>query len=145
VQQGNKRLLNILLCGEPALEHRLLSNTEFKALLLQVTHRFLLEPMSADALSPFLASYLEKAGLSGLTIEPAAMSYFHKSCKGYPGPALAICQLLVNAKLGQTEFLTVNKDELVRLIKASVTGQALPAVNIETVTNGWLWDQLEQY
>ena len=51
IQVGAQRRLNIVLCGEPSLESRLLSNSEFKSLLLNVSHKFLLEPMDMPTLS----------------------------------------------------------------------------------------------
>ncbi|MDD9889035.1 MAG: ATP-binding protein, partial [Gammaproteobacteria bacterium] len=82
VQTGSRRMLNIVLCGDTSLESRLLSNSEFKSLLLHVSHKFYLEPMDPETLSLFFVTYLEKAGMPGIQLEPKAMNYFYKSCKG---------------------------------------------------------------
>ncbi len=127
VQVDSNRVLNIVLCGEPALEKRLLTNQEFKALLLSVSHRFVLEPMDGEALSQFFYKYAEKSGIPGLQLEPAAMSYFYKSCKGYPGPAQNMCRLMVQARLGQTEMLPIGRAELVKILKHADSNQVLPS------------------
>ena len=55
------------------------------------------------------------------------MNYFYKSCKGFPGPSTAFCQLMVVARLGQAELLPISKGELVRLVKSAADNQALPS------------------
>ena len=90
VQVGTRRMLNIVLCGDTSLEQRLLSNAEFKSLLLQVSHKFYLEPMDAETLSMFFITYLEKAGMQGLQLDPTAMNYFYKSCKLKIYPSLSL-------------------------------------------------------
>ena len=127
VQVDSKRVLNIVLCGEPTLEKRLLTNQEFKSLLLSVSHRFVLEPMGAEALSQFFYRYAEKSGIPGLQLEPAAMSYFYKACKGYPGPAQNMCRLMVQARLGETEMLPIGRAELVTILKHAANKQVLPS------------------
>ena len=67
VQVDTRRMLNIVLCGEPSLEKRLLSNKEFKSLLLNVSHRFQLEPMDAEELGRFFYRYLEESGYARAT------------------------------------------------------------------------------
>ena len=125
IQHAGQRLLNIVLCGEPSLEQRLLTRQEFKSLLLNVSHKFLLEPMDDDTLSHFLISYLEKAGLPGLQLMPTAMTYFRRSCKGYPGPAATLCRLIVDARLGQVELTPIDKGELANLVKNASNSQLL--------------------
>lgn len=127
VQVDSKRVLNIVLCGEPTLEKRLLTNQEFKSLLLSVSHRFVLEPMDAEALSQFFYRYAEKSGIPGLQLEPAAMSYFYKACKGYPGPAQNMCRLMVQERLGETEMLPIGRAELVTILKHAANKQVLPS------------------
>jgi len=127
VQVDSKRVLNIVLCGEPTLEKRLLTNQEFKSLLLNVSHRFVLEPMNPEALSQFFYRYAEKSGIPGLQLEPAAMSYFYKACKGYPGPAQNMCRLMVQARLGETEMLPIGRAELVKILKHAGSKQVLPS------------------
>lgn len=137
IQYGDKRMLNIVLCGEPSLNQRLLNKQEFKSLLLHVSHKFLLQPMGTETTSHFLVSYLEKAGLAGLQMEAAALAYFFKVCKGFPGPALTLCRLLVESRMGQTELTSISKDELVSLIKNSAEAQILPSTQYLD-TNRWL-------
>jgi len=129
IQVGMHRSLNILLCGEAALKNRLLSNDEFKSLLLSISNRFVLQAMDAQTLPQFFLAYLEKAEMPGLQLEPAAINYFYKCCKGYPGPATALCQLIVEARLGSVELTPIGKDELVRLVKSAGSEQSLPTSN----------------
>lgn len=125
VQVQKKRVLNILLCGEMSLEKRLLSNQEFKSLLLSVTNRFILEPMDKDTLAQFFYRYAEKCGVPGLQLEAAAMNYFYKSCRGYPGPALSLCRILVDSRLGNTDITPISKGEISLLLKNN-SGLRLP-------------------
>ncbi|NKB32077.1 MAG: AAA family ATPase [Pseudomonadales bacterium] len=127
VQTGAKRMPNVVLCGDISLEQRLLSNSEFKSLLLQVSHKFYLEPMDPETLNLFFVTYLDKAGMPGLQLEPTAMNYFYKSCKGYPEPATAICRLMVESRLGKTELSPISKYELSSLIKGASANQNLPS------------------
>ena len=126
IQVGTQRMLNIVLCGDTSLERRLLSNAEFKSLLLQVSHKFYLEPMDAETLSMFFVAYLEKAGMPGLQLDSTAMSYFYKSCKGFPEPATTLCRLMIDARLGKTELLPITKEELAHLIKSASADENLP-------------------
>jgi len=128
VQVNKKRLLNILLCGEPDLEKRLLSNREFKSLLLNVSHKFKLEPMNEEELGQFFYRFVNKAGLPGLQLEPSALGYFFKLCKGFPGPAANMCQLIVAARKNSAELHPVSKTELVKIFSAANGEQALPTV-----------------
>ncbi len=127
IQADTKRMLNIVLCGEPSLESRLLSNQEFRSLLQSVSHRFLLEPMDLETLGQFFHRYMEKAGLSGLQLETAAMSVFFKSSKGYPGPALSLCKLIVEARIGNANLAPMSKEEFQQLIKTAAGDQILPS------------------
>ncbi|MCG8414818.1 MAG: AAA family ATPase [Pseudomonadales bacterium] len=127
VQADTKRMLNIVLCGEPSLESRLLSNQEFRSLLQSVSHRFLLEPMDLETLGQFFYRYMDKAGLSGLQLETAAMNAFFKSSKGYPGPALSLCKLIAEARTGNADLTPVSKEEFQQLIKAAAGEQILPS------------------
>jgi type II secretory pathway predicted ATPase ExeA len=117
VQVQKKRVLNILLCGELSLEKRLLSKHEFKTMLLSVSNRYELTPMDRETLGQFLYRYVEKCGVPGLQLEPAAMNILYKSCRGYPGPALSLCRLLVESRQGSTDIRPVSKSELTQVLK----------------------------
>jgi type II secretory pathway predicted ATPase ExeA len=128
VQVNKKRLLNVLLCGEPGLEKRLLSNSEFKSLLLNVSHKFKLEPMNEEELAQSFYRFVEMAGLPGLQLEPSAIGYFFKLCKGFPGSAANMCQLIVAARKNSSELHPISKTELVEIFSAANGEQALPTV-----------------
>lgn len=123
IQLGVKRMLNILLCGEPGLEKRLRSRKEFKQLRLLISMRFYLKPMDPDTLNQFLILYLEAAGRPGLRLEAAAASKFYKLCKGYPGAAANLCRLMVDARSGASELSAVGKKELENLLRRSIPTQ----------------------
>jgi len=128
VQVNKKRLLNVLLCGEPGLEKRLLSNSEFKSLLLNVSHKFKLEPMNEEELAQSFYRFVDMAGLPGLRLEPSAIGYFFKLCKGFPGSAANMCQLIVAARKKSAELHPISKTELVKIFSAANGEQALPTV-----------------
>jgi len=128
VQVNKERLLNVLLCGEPGLEKRLLSNSEFKSLLLNVSHKFKLEPMNEEELAQSFYRFVDMAGLPGLRLEPSAIGYFFKLCKGFPGSAANMCQLIVAARKKSAELHPISKTELVKIFSAANGEQALPTV-----------------
>ncbi len=127
VQVDTKRMLNIVLCGEPSLDKRLLSNTELKSLLLSVSHRFQLEPMDGEELSRFFYRFVEKAGLPGLQLDTAAMGALLKASKGYPGAALSMCKLLVASKANDSTLSPVTKDEFQRLLRQASGSEVMPS------------------
>ncbi len=137
VQIAGKRVINVVLCGEPILEKRLNSKHEFKSLLHQVSHNFLLEPMDAETTSHFLLAFFEKMHLPGLQLEPAAMSQFYKSCKGFPGPAYSLCQLILSIREGDRELQTVSREELLRAIRSADSEQPIRSGDYR-VANRWL-------
>lgn len=112
VQLAQKRVINIVLCGEPELERRLNNKQEFRSLRQHVSHNFLLEPMNAATTSQFLSAYLGKVGLPDLCLEPAALNQFYKSCKGFPGPAYSLCQLVLAIHQDDIEKNPITKEEL---------------------------------
>jgi len=119
VQVEQKRIINIVLCGEPELERRLSRKKEFTSLLQHVSHNFLLEAMNAATTSHFLLAYLEKMELAGLQLEPAALNQFYKSCKGFPGPAYSLCQLVFASRQGSIEQSPITKGELLLAIRGA--------------------------
>ena len=123
IQVNMKRILNIVLCAEPALERRLRRKKEFRQLLLQISHRFYLQPMDTDTLNRFLILYLQQAGKTGLQLEAAALPIFYKLCKGFPGLAAQLCQLVVDARQEETDLWVVSKAELENLAQGSSLAQ----------------------
>lgn len=136
VQLNKERLLNIVLCGEPELERRLHSGANLKRLSMQVSNKFYLEPMSPETLQDFFALFLEKASMPGLQLEPAAMDYFVKACKGFPGPALALSAAIVSARGASAVITPVGKTELADLARNSSESQAL-AISLFLEPNKW--------
>lgn len=123
VQVQQKRVINLVLCGEPELERRLSRKKEFTALLHHVSHNFLLDPMDADTTSHFLQAYLQEMGMPGLQLEPAAQSQFFKSCRGFPGPAYSLCQLVLSLRQNDAELSLVTKEDLQRAIRSADSEQ----------------------
>jgi type II secretory pathway predicted ATPase ExeA len=119
VQIEQKRVINIALCGEPELERRLSKKKEFNPLLQHVSHNFLLEPMNAATTSRFLSAYLEKMERPSLQLEPAALIQFTRSCKGFPGPAYALCQLVFASRQDSVEQSPLTKEELLLAIRSA--------------------------
>lgn len=127
VQVNQKRVINIVLSGEPELERRLSRKKEFTSLLHYVSHNFLLEPMSAATTSQFLSAYLEKTELAGLQLEPAALNQFYKSCKGFPGPAYSLCQLVLSIRQDKAELHPITRRELLLAIRSVDSEQPVPS------------------
>ena len=124
IQVNMKRILNIVLCAESALEQRLRREKQFRQLLLQVSHRFYLQPMDADTINRFLILYLQQAGKTGLQLEAAAPPTFYKLSKGFPGMATRLCQLVVDARQEETDLWAVSKTELENLVQRSAPVQS---------------------
>ncbi len=123
VQVQQKRVINLVLCGEPELEKRLSKKKEFTPLLHHVSHNFLLQPMNAETTSHFLQAFLQKMEMPGLQLEPAAQNQFFKSCRGFPGPAHSLCQLVLSIRQENTELTSVTKDDLQRAIRSADSEQ----------------------
>jgi len=119
VQVQQKRMINLALCGEPELERRLSRKQEFTALLHHVSHNFLLEPMDSETTSHFLSAFLVKMELPGLQLEPAALNQFYKSCRGFPGPAYSLCELLLSIRQYGTDLGPISKEQLARAIRSA--------------------------
>jgi len=124
IQVNMKRILNIVLCAEPALEQRLRRGKQFRQLLLQISHRFYLQPMDADTINRFLILYLQQAGKTGLQLEAAALPTFYKFCKGFPGLATRLCQLVVDARQGESDLWAISKTELDSLVRRLAPAQS---------------------
>lgn len=137
VQVQQKRVINIVLCGEPELERRLSSKKEFTSLLHHVSHNFLLEPMDAATTSHFLLAFLQKMDLPGLQLEPAAVNQFCKSCKGFPGPAYSLCQLILSIRQGSQAMNPISRDELLGAIR-SVDSEQPVASSLLRDGNRWM-------
>ncbi|MFT7470838.1 MAG: type II secretory pathway predicted ATPase ExeA [Kiritimatiellia bacterium] len=137
VQIEQKRVINIALCGEPELERRLSKKKEFNPLLQHVSHNFLLEPMNAATTSRFLSAYLEKTELAGLHLEPAALNQFTKSCKGFPGPAYSLCQLVFASRQDNIEQSPLTKEELLLAIR-SANGEQPVSSSLLREGNRWM-------
>ncbi|MFT4861094.1 MAG: MSHA biogenesis protein MshM [Pseudohongiellaceae bacterium] len=127
IQVNSKRLLNIVVCGEPRLEKRLGSTTEFKSLALSVSHKFLLEPMSSEEVGQFVANNLDHEGIPNTPISTAALALLYRTTKGFPRPAALVAQLIADARRGSFVVQELGKEELAGLIKASNIQAALPA------------------
>ena len=80
--------------------------------------------MDADTINRFLILYLQQAGKTGLQLEAAALPTFYKLSKGFPGLAARLCQLVVDARLGETDLWAVSKTELENLVQRSAPAQS---------------------
>lgn len=128
MQLNRKGIINILLCGEPSIEKRLLDREKFNSSTHHVSSNYIIEPMNGETTAEFLAAYLAKTGLSQLQLEAAAQAHFYRSCKGFPGLASSIAHLLVEARAELSDSVAVSKEELLTLIKRAGDGQLLPTL-----------------
>lgn len=128
IQLSRKAIINILLCGEPSIEKRLLDKEKFDSLHHHVSSNYILEPMSGDTTAQFLAAYLTQAGLPQLQLDAAAMAHFYRSCKGFPGLASSMAHLLVEARAELSDSVAVSKEELLALTKYAGGDQPLPTL-----------------
>lgn len=127
IQVNSKRLLNIVVCGDPRLEKRLGAKSELRSLALNVSHKFLLETMSTEEIGQFVANNLEHEGIPNTPISTAALALIYRTTKGFPGPATLVAQLIADARRGSSVAQELDKEELAGLIKASNIQAALPA------------------
>lgn len=134
IQVGSKRVLNVLLCGEPELDARLLNKKELQSLVLNVSRKYLLRPMDIETLSQFFLSYVAKSESVGLQLADDALDLFYASSKGYPGPATSLCELIVHSTKANTGQQVITKVELAELIRNSHIQQALPAAELINVS-----------
>lgn len=134
IQTGSKRVLNVLLCGEPELDERLLNKKELKSLLLNVSRKYLLKPMDKATLSQFFSSYIAKTSSAGLQLSDDALDLLYRSSKGYPGPATLLVELMAQSNAGNTDHRVITKLELAEQIKNSDIQQALPSAELFNVS-----------
>lgn len=140
VQSGAARKLNIVLCGEPLLEQRLSRRPELKSLMMHISHSFALQPMANIEMPGFVLTYMQKAGLEELQLDPAAMTYFYRATNGLPGAARTLCSALVAARRGSGSLDPVGKAELIELVRQtqeSASG-ALPSGTQFRESNRWV-------
>ena len=137
VQVAQKRIINIALCGEPELEKRLSGKREFKSLLHNVSHNFVLGPMDSEITARFFHACMQEMQREGLQLEPAALSQFYKVCKGFPGPAYSLCQLLLSSRESVEELHPLSKEELLALIKGANNEKPMPSSGYQEA-NRWL-------
>lgn len=127
VQVNRRRVINIVLCGEPELERRLSGKKQFAPLLQHVTHNFLLEPMDVEATARFVQAYLVQVGRTEMRIEAAASNQLFKSSRGFPGPAYSLSQLVSSLRQPGEEQRAISKEELQRAIRNADAGQPVPS------------------
>jgi len=93
--------------------------------------------MDAETTSHFLTAFLEKMNLPGLQLEPGAKGQFYKSCKGFPGPAYSLCQLILSLRLHDVDLRPVTKEELLKTIR-SIDGEEPVPSSQSREGNRWL-------
>ena len=133
IQAGSKRVLNVLLCGEPELDERLLNKKELKSLLLNVSQKYLLQPMDKKILSQFFFSYIAQTDSVGLQLSEDALVLLYRSSKGYPGLATSLVELIALSYAGNFGPQVVTKLELAEQIRNSDVQQTLPAAELFNV------------
>ena len=140
IQSGSQRKLNVVLCGEPTLEQKLMRGGELRSLLLNISHTIYLQPMTNSDLAQFLTALLEKSGKPGINLQPAALAYFCKSSHGLPGPALILGELIVSARPDAAAAGDISKSELRQLVnemQMSSGGRKLPGIRPRD-SNRWM-------
>lgn len=137
VQVEQKRVINIVLCGEPELERRLNRKQGFNSLLQHISHNFLLEPMNAATTSHFLSAYLRKVELPNLQLEPVALNQFYKFCKGFPGPASSLSELVHSIRQDGQEPSPITKAELLLAIRSGNSEQPVSS-SLLRYRNRWM-------
>lgn len=133
IQTGSKRVLNVLLCGEPELDERLLNKKELKSLLLNVSQKYLLQPMDKERLSQFFSSGIAQTDSTGLQLSEDALDLLYRSSKGYPGPATLLVELIAQSNVGNVGQQVVTKLALAEQIKSSNIQQVLPVAEFFNV------------
>jgi len=133
IQAGSKRVLNVLLCGEPELDERLLNKKELKSLLLNVSQKYLLQPMDKKTLSQFFFSYIAQTDSVGLQLSEDALVLLYRSSKGYPGPATLLVELISQSNGDSIGQQVITKLELAEQIKSSDIQKILPVAELFNV------------
>lgn len=142
IQSGAERTLNIVLCGEPVLMQRLARRQELKSLRMHISHNFELHPMTKTEMHGFVLSWMQKAGMPELQLEPAAMAYAWKCTNGLPGATHALCNAMVAARRDSASVTPMGKTELMSLVRemeipASGSGVLSPGAPIRQ-SNQWV-------
>jgi len=140
IQSDAQRKLNVVLCGEPTLEQKLMRGGELKSLQQHISHTIYLQPMTNSELAQFLTALLEKSGKPELGLQPAALAYFCKFSRGLPGPAFILGELIVSARQAAVVAGDISKAELIQLVndmQMTSAGQKLPGFR-PRASNRWV-------
>ncbi len=136
VQIDGRRMLNLLLSGDPVLSERLSSNEEFKSLAQLLTQSFSLQAMNKSTLPRFVYDYLAAAGYPGLEWQSAALSDLQKISKGYPGPATRLCQSLIATRRASGDLSPVSKSEIGALLANAPSNEHFATSELRDMDSG---------
>ena len=119
IQQDENRMLSIVMCAEPSLDARLMSEEKFRPIIQHVSHSFILSPMDKESLTRFFLGYFRSIDRPGMQLDPQAMSLFQRFSHGLPGLASTLCEQLALAYAQDVEQHPVNREEFLNLVRQS--------------------------
>ena len=92
LERASEKLLQIVLCGQPELEHKL-SQPQVRQLRQRITLRSRTYPLLAEEVGEYIAQRLRVAGWEGHTIFSAeAVEAIHRFSRGIPRVINLLCE-----------------------------------------------------
>ena len=90
IETDNKKLLQIILIGQPELEEMLL-RTELRQLAQRITARYRLEPLNKQETKTYIEHRLRVAGTNAKIFKDSAISTIFKTTSGIPRLINLVC------------------------------------------------------
>lgn len=130
LETDHKKLLQIVLVGQPELQH-LLQRNELRQLAQRITARYHLLPLSESQVFAYIQHRLQKAGCQQALFHHDAVAYVHQVTAGIPRliNLLADRCLLGAYSASQTQ---VTKAIAVQAAKEALPTNLVPVANQET-------------
>ena len=119
IETDNKKLIQIVLIGQPELEETL-SRNELRQLTQRITARYRLEALTKKETKTYIEHRLAKAGLNTRVFKPSAIATIFKTTQGIPRLINLLCD---RAMLGAYSLdLNEIDSSLIRQSKKEVFG-----------------------
>ena len=119
IETDNKKLIQIVLIGQPELEETL-SRNELRQLTQRITARYRLEALTKKETKTYIEHRLAKAGLNTRVFKPSAIATIFKTTQGIPRLINLLCD---RAMLGAYSLdLSEIDSSLIRQSKKEVFG-----------------------
>lgn len=128
LETEQRKLLQVVLFGQPELDHRLASN-DFRQLRQRITFSACLRPMAPDTVAAYIRHRLRSAGGNPDLLTPAAMKRLARASEGVPRLVNVLAHKSLMSAYGRGRTRAGWRD----------VGRAIN--DTEATASGWNWSQ----